>query len=260
MKKLIIRYAEKLFSNMITITNRSELDIECEDIINQHICDECIKICHVKINNLDAIIQLIVNTIVDLNWINKLPAHEHKGIKAAAQPTINYIKSLCTKLKTSNSQKRVKKDFGEYAVSICALKSLTQIYNHEALPLLEILKEKVIGNPGFDYATIKDGALFIFGEAKYRNDGSGDKVALKQIADFISNNKHYIESNNLDKFNLFAANQCSNGMFGVSFASNLGRRERDKKISNIADDDRLKKLAETAQIIYIIYIENEGFF
>lgn len=245
---------------MISITTGSELNIECEDIFNQLICDECIKICHVKINNLDAIIQLLVNTIVDLSWINKLPTHEHKGIKAAANPTIEYIKNLCTKLNINNSQRSVKKDFGEYAVSICALKSLTQVYGHEALPLLEILKEKMIGNPGFDYATIKDGALFIFGEAKYRKDGNGDKTALNQIIDFISKDKHYIESNNLDKFNLFAAKQCSDNMYGVSFASNLGKKKRDRRISNIITDNKLKELARKVQKIYIIYIENEGFF
>ena len=58
-----------------------------------------IYITRVSINDLDAIIKTIVENIVDLNWINDLPPRLHKGFKAAAAPTIKYIKDICDNIK-----------------------------------------------------------------------------------------------------------------------------------------------------------------
>ena len=74
-------------------------DIKVSDIANH------IYITRVSINDLDAIIKTIVENIVDLNWINDLPPRLHKGFKAAAAPTIKYIKDICDNIKDAQEPK-----------------------------------------------------------------------------------------------------------------------------------------------------------
>ncbi|MBL0255080.1 MAG: hypothetical protein IPQ27_08970 [Chitinophagaceae bacterium] len=45
----------------------------------------------------------------------------------------------------------VNEDIGEFIVSYSAQLALEIEYSHQRIPLAELLKEKVLGNPGFDF-------------------------------------------------------------------------------------------------------------
>lgn len=245
--------------------------VVCENITIENTNDR-IFVSIVHINNIDEIIKTIVDNIIDLNWINNLPQQQHRGIKAAALPTIEYIKNVCnnikeaqkTKIKLSLKEKKereqIRKDFGEYAVSLSALQALQTLYEHNTLPLIEILKEKVKGNHGFDYISISPSILFVFGEAKYRNDGSGASAAAKQIVDFIEKEQPYIDWNFLSGYNIFAQDRCSlDDAYGVSIATNLSKQTIEKHLQRIFKNKHFKAL-QKRESIYLIFVENEGIF
>lgn len=81
-------------------------------------------------------------------------------------------------------------NIGEYLISECAQDCLVDKFQHTQLPLAELLKEKIIGNPGFDFHTISANSKLIQGEAKFSLKSTRYDEALNQIADFIQSAKH----------------------------------------------------------------------
>lgn len=243
----------------------------CEDIKVSDIADH-IYITHVSINDLDAIIKTIVENIVDLNWINDLPPRLHKGFKAAAAPTIKYIKDICDNIKDAQEPKtpiskeeekqrtQIRKDFGEYAISVSALHALESLYAHRTIPLMEIIKEKYRGNHGFDYISISPSIFFVFGEAKYRKDGSGAKAAAEQIVKFIKKGQPFKDSNFIDAFDPFAPARCSeDDVYGISIAANLSQKTLNEHLQTLLKNKNFQKLLGR-DAIYLIFVENEGIF
>lgn len=243
----------------------------CEDIKIENIGDS-IYVCRVNIKDLDSIIKVIVDSVIDISWINSLPHRLHKGLEAAATPTIEYIKGLCNNIKEANDAEiivneneakqkaQIRKDFGEYAISISALHALESLYKHRALPLIEILKEKIKGNHGFDYITVSPSIFFVFGEAKYRKNGTGAKEAAKQIVEFVKKRQPYKDSNFIDTFNVHASSRCSeDGVYGVSIAANLSKKTVEEHIQQLLNNKYFKALSKH-DVIHLIFVENEGVF
>ncbi|MBL0071457.1 MAG: hypothetical protein IPP34_06460 [Bacteroidetes bacterium] len=79
----------------------------------------------------------------------------------------------------------VNEDIGEFIVSYSAQLALEIEYSHQRIPLAELLKEKVLGNPGFDFHTISSNNYLVFGEAKFSLDSTPRARALNQIKEFI---------------------------------------------------------------------------
>ena len=58
------------------------------------------------------------------------------------------------------------------------------------MPIAELFKQKIDGNPGFDFHTVTpDGTLLMFGEAKYVANVNAYNSALNQISEFIADKK-----------------------------------------------------------------------
>lgn len=80
-------------------------------------------------------------------------------------------------------------EFRELAVSLCSQAALRMKRAVRVVPLAELLKEKVRGNPGFDFHVVEPNGVAVFGESKYRRAGRGYAEALKQVADFLREEK-----------------------------------------------------------------------
>ena len=194
---------------------------ELEDIQNINNGDDRIRIARVRIKCLREVIGFIVRTLMDTSTRDLV--FQGKGLEAAARPTIDYIEKICKRMleipQEDTNILNIRREFGEYAVSLSALNALEELYNHKALPLCELIKEKKSNNHGFDYITLDENQYFVFGEAKYRAKGNGDKDALIQVVDFITKKQHCIDSNFVAFFNENAAIQCSVGnKYGISIA------------------------------------------
>ena len=93
----------------------------------------------------------------------------------------------------SRVQNTMSDEFGEFVISVSAQNTLESEYQHEKLPLAELLKEKVIGNPGFDFHSESSTNFISFGEAKYSGSRNPYPKAINQIVDFIKLEKDSAE-------------------------------------------------------------------
>lgn len=143
-------------------------------------CD--INCIHIKIKDFKPIVKEIENHISDTSWINNLDEISKKTFKANAEKTIDKIVNEIIAKVTSN----VNTDIGEYIVSYSAQHALEVGFSHTKIPLAELLKEKISGNPGFDFHTISTTNYLIFGEAKFSIDSTPRAEALNQIEKFIN--------------------------------------------------------------------------
>lgn len=144
-------------------------------------CD--INCLHIRIKDFKPIVKEIETNISDTSWINNLDEISKKTFKANAEKTINKIVNEVIAKVTSN----INTDIGEYIVSYSAQYALEVVFSHTKIPLAELLKEKISGNPGFDFHTISTANYLIFGEAKFSIDSTPRADALNQIESFINN-------------------------------------------------------------------------
>ncbi|MDD2438473.1 MAG: hypothetical protein PHF41_13170 [Massilibacteroides sp.] len=158
---------------------------------------DCLVFCvHVKIKNIDQKVKDLIYAISDTSWVNKLQPADKAAYKTRADRTIKKIVDDIFK-KISNP---ITDDCGEYLVSMTAADSLESQLNHKKIPLAELWKEKVIGNPGFDFHTESNSNLISFGEAKYSGSINPYTKAINQIKKFINIKKDISELSDLKNF------------------------------------------------------------
>ncbi|MCU0678463.1 MAG: hypothetical protein MUF19_02665 [Candidatus Pacebacteria bacterium] len=145
---------------------------------------------HVKIENIQDSVADITKIITDTSWVNNLDNFvERITFEARSRRTIEKIvEDILKKVQTE-----VTEDFGEYLVSYSAQFSLETEYSHTRLPMAELLKEKITGNPGFDFHTESQHKNIVFGEAKFSSTVTPRTEALSQILNFIDLQKDSAE-------------------------------------------------------------------
>lgn len=160
-------------------------------------------IIHVLIDDVKAKASEMIDIITDESWITKLSAINKASFKARAERTVTKLANdIFGKVADS-----VTADFGEYMVSLSAQEGLVSMLNHTRVPLAEVIKEKVTGNPGFDFHTESNNPFITFGEAKYSASRSPYKDALEQINGFIYNKKDVSE---LELLQYFVSDNATN--------------------------------------------------
>jgi hypothetical protein len=159
----------------ITLVDKAKL----KDLSTISDCE--INCIHIKINDFKPIVQSFEKEISNTSWINNLDELSKLTFKVNAEKSIDKIvKDIIAKI--SNS---VTIDIGEYIVSYSAQHALNLKFSHDKIPLAELLKEKISGNPGFDFHTISGNKFLIFGEAKFSINETPRAKALDQIGEFI---------------------------------------------------------------------------
>jgi len=211
-----------------------------------------VHLVHVKILDVHQKAQEIITMLTDKSWISKLHAVPQLSYQSRAQKTIEkLVTNILTKVEDT-----VTEDFGEYLVSDSAGESLVQIHQHSKIPLAELWKEQMTGNPGFDFHTESASNLIAFGEAKFKTDGSPYSVALTQIADFIIQEKDLMEVNDLQNFVSATAltNIMDNKKRAFIAAFSMNANNPALIFQNALKHDRFKELVEHAEI-YLIAVE-----
>ncbi len=202
----------------------------------------------VLVDDLEFEVYKLLLYLNDLTWINSL---EIDWLKAS-------FASRCKKTaeKISEEIKAVEKnslaeEAGEYIVSTQSIYSVQHELHHKALPLLELIKEQVKGNPGFDFITINN-TILMFGESKYRSNNNGYGAALEQIERFINDNKDLEELANIDKFiTKINIDEFMNDHKGYIAGFSLHTNDEEKLIKNIIDNPHFKILCNYEEAIFI---------
>ncbi|HHX8650387.1 TPA: hypothetical protein ACVO32_004271 [Vibrio diabolicus] len=150
----------------------------------------------VKITCIEEKAGEMIETIQNVCWLQDLNPVAFASYKARAEKTIKkLVENILTKVTDELTA-----DFGEFMVSDSAQKALEEQFSHIKVPLAELLKEKLSGNPGFDFHTQTHTKLVAFGEAKFSGSINPYKEALTQISDFIELEKDSAELIDLSHF------------------------------------------------------------
>ena len=156
-----------------------------------------VRFLRVEISNTAPAVQSIIEMIANTSWVTDLVDDTIKqSFLECAKPTITKLSNDLTKAVDSGATESI----GEYVVSVVARHIIEEIYDYRALPLAEVIKEKVSGNPGFDYHHEKDSIVLIFGEAKYKTGCNAYGVAFGQMVKFIKLKKDIKEVATLGYF------------------------------------------------------------
>lgn len=207
---------------------------------------------HVQVNNFLDIIDEFETYISSTTWIDNLDEIAQLTFKANVKKTIaKVVNDIIAKVKTSS---KLNDDIGEYLVSYSAQKSLEINYKHTLIPLAELIKEKVSGNPGFDYHSISQNNIIVFGEAKFSLNGTPRTRALSQIIDFIDDRDN-AEMLWLQPFlNKYVLKNVVDGKKGYAAAFSYNNYDINKTLVNAINADELDTLINHEEI-YLIAVE-----
>ncbi|RZQ53749.1 hypothetical protein C1E23_07740 [Pseudoalteromonas phenolica] len=150
----------------------------------------------IDITDLEQRVKEMQDVALDTSWLDELDVIDRLGYEARSKRTVEKI----TNEILNNVESDISEDFGEYMVSDVAQTALKEHLDHIRLPLAEFIKEKISGNPGFDFHTESPETLVAFGEAKYSGVQNAHGRALKQINEFIVDQKDIQELPDLRKF------------------------------------------------------------
>lgn len=206
---------------------------------------------HVKVKDIRVRAEEMIEIISNTSWIERLESCEVATFKARSERTINKLVNDIL----SQVEDEISAQFGEYMISDTAQCILESELNHTKVPLAELLKEKVIGNPGFDFHTESDTNLIAFGEAKYSGDSNPHGSALSQIADFIELKKDNAELIIIKSFvSKTAVEKSLKGKKAYVAAFSINSPTPQKIIINALKSKAIEKLLNFPEV-YIIGVE-----
>lgn len=193
----------------------------------------------------------MIETLTDTSWIGQLDIVSQAAFRSTTNRTIEkLVKSF---FEASNDA--VTTDFGEYMVSDSAQQVLNSHFNHYKLPLAELLKEKVSGNPGFDFHMETATQLIAYGEAKYSGSSSPYTKAITQINEFIHHKKDDAELIILSKLvSSEAATNAVNGNKAYVAAFSVNGVKPEDIMNNALESEHMETLLNFPEV-YVIGIK-----
>lgn len=214
-------------------------------------CDCEVNCIHVQISDLTSVIEDLHNSISDTSWIDDLDELSQDIFTATSERTINKIVNEILDGITNS----INQDVGEYIVSYAGQHVLATSYAHTKIPLAELLKEKISGNPGFDFHTISTKKFIVFGEAKFSMEDTPRAIALNQILDFIGKKKDIAELNSFRAFlDETIEKNISSGMKGYAAAFSFNADNIDTIFKNALESDVILELIKHHEL-YLIAVE-----
>lgn len=225
-------------------------EVDISNIAPNSTC--AVHLMHVQIKDIKERAEEMINTILSRSWINDLPsAIDRVSYEARANRTIEKLANdVFKKISTPISD-----EFGEYVVSMSAQDSLEIQMHHQKVPLAELFKEKISGNPGFDFHTESQTNFIAFGEAKYSANDNPYTRALSQIIEFIGLRKDIMELTDLRNFvSGTAIDNAMSGQKAYVAAFSINSLNRDLVYKNVLKSEYLKGLLEYPEV-YLIGVE-----
>lgn len=195
---------------------------------------------HVIISDVPDIIKKVFENISDTSWIENLEnVAAKKSFAIAAKRTISRLA-----LKVFNGDDdALTEHTGEYVVSVTALNALRQEYNHKTLPLSELWKEQVAGNPSFDFHSVCPKSMLLFGESKYSGKRNPHGVALTQIKEFIEQEKDITDLVGIERFvGVHPIKRFEDGFKMYAAAFSVNAKNASQIMKNAAKSEKAKPL------------------
>lgn len=212
----------------------------------------------IEIDNVSQNASELINILNDKTWLSKLDFLTRSDFEECAKTTIDEMLSIFSDTQTTNS---IKKEFGEYMVSMNAQRTLKAKLNHKIITLSEIWGKKKSGNPGFDFHTFDEkNDLVTFGEAKYNSNKTAIKDAVDQINKFITEtpNKDKIDTRELRLLGVPETALCKiykDRERNLAAAFSIVEKVKEFNINFFLDQDYIKQLLCEKNEIYFIGVK-----
>jgi len=205
----------------------------------------------IKINqeNVSITLREVLNCLNELSWLSKFDKeYMQNSFMKRATDTINYITANII----NGTESEVTTDSGEYVVSVLSKKTIVDKLEYLDIPLAELIKEKVVGNPGFDFYSENKNNIMLFGEAKYVAKSNAYNKALEQIENFSISGKDINDIASIDRFfSEEALENANNGDKGYIAAFSSTEIETDELVKHIQDNVHFKKLSSHKELICV---------
>jgi hypothetical protein len=205
----------------------------------------------IRINqdNVSITLREILNCLNELSWISKFDKeYLRDSFNKRATDTINYIATNII----NGTEAEVTTNSGEYVVSVLSKKAIVDKLDYLDVPLAELIKEKVVGNPGFDFYSENKNSILLFGEAKYVAKTNAYNNALKQIEEFSISGKDINDIASIDRFfSEEALKNANDGNKGYIAAFSSTEIETEDLIKNIQNNEHYKNLSSHKELICV---------
>lgn len=201
----------------------------------------------VNIDSLKHSIKEVYENISDTSWINQFSdSYVKNSLLVRASKTIEYLENIF------NDDSSLSSSIGEYIVSVNSRNAIINKLKYTDIPLGELIKERKVGNGGFDYFSENTMEKYIiFGEAKFKKGKSGYKNAILQIIKFIDDGKDVSDVLDIEKFvSSKSLENMNNGIKGFSAGFSFVGRENEL-IDLLLKEEQFSKLLKYKELILV---------
>lgn len=194
-------------------------------------------------------IKKILEQLSNISWIEKIMPEELRiSMKEKVEPTVEFL----NKQLSENDNGIITSKTGEYFVSEIAREAIINEMDYKDIPLAELRKEQVSGNPGFDYHSENKENIIIFGEAKYVASQNAYGRALRQVVDFIKCKKDLKEISELRDFVSEEAIKNANlGRKGYAIGFSSYKTKSEELINNIKRSEHFSELVRYEEFVIV---------
>lgn len=221
--------------------------IECSKIdVEKH---DSITFLRIEPDNISVTLRDIIVSLSDMSWIaNFDKAYIRGSFKKRAEDTAKYLE----KKLLDDGGGTLTEDSGEYIVSELAREALVSKMGYLDIPLAELFKKKISGNPGFDFYSANNQKIIIFGEAKYNARHNAYGVGMEQVDGFIKEEQDIADLNDIDKFfeeisleKAYAGDKA----YAIAFSSKQTTSERI--IKGIVANKHYSNIAKHKEVVFL---------
>lgn len=199
--------------------------------------------------NLSVTIRDIITLLSNLSWIAKFDkSYIRNSFFKRAEDTAEYLADKILK----DDGDKITEDSGEYVVSELAREALVIELKYLDVPLAELFKEQVSGNPGFDFYSANKEKVIIFGEAKYSSGRNAYGIGMEQVDRFIREGQDVSDLNDIDKFfEEESLKLADNGDKAYAIAFAAKGTASDMIIKGIIRNKHYKDIAINKEVIFL---------
>lgn len=203
--------------------------------------------------NLSVTLREVFEALMDLSWLEQFKGTPlYNSFLDRVTPTLEIVESNFQ----SGNITAVDSDAGEKVVSELARQAVVLHMGYLDIPLSELFKEQKGQNPGFDFLSMNDKQVLLFGEAKYQSGEYAYNASLNQIKDFIYDHKDSKDIANFIYFLPYNENpqpydNFEKGEKGFMAAFSAKTKTDQELIDNIKELDSFKFLQQFPMVICI---------
>lgn len=199
--------------------------------------------------NLSVTIRDIITSLSNLSWFAKFDkSYIRNSFFKRAEDTAEYLADKILK----DDGDKITEDSGEYVVSELAREALVIELKYLDVPLAELFKEQVSGNPGFDFYSANKEKVIIFGEAKYSSGRNAYGIGMEQVDRFIREGQDVSDLNDIDKFfEEESLKLADNGDKAYAIAFAAKGTASDMIIKGIIRNKHYKDIAINKEVIFL---------